>query len=199
MLKFLAANLELTPSPLQAAMRRMRAARHDTGTPELQIAMGWHVFTRFSSDLVWHDGGTAGYRSFAGFDPVTKRGAVVLANTFFNVSDLGYHLVNSRYTMMRFSAPKPRKEVQLDAKLLERYTGEYRFTPNFSIVITREGTHLFGQATGQPRVELFAESETEFFLKAVDAQTTFVLDASGAPAHLVLHQNGLDQKAPKIR
>ena len=55
-------------------------------------------------------------------------------------------------------------------ELLDRYCGEYELMPGFSIVITNEAGHLMGQATGQPKVELFAESETDFFLKVVDAQ-----------------------------
>src|ERR1700680_63439 len=39
MLKFLAANLELTDSPLKPAMRRMRAVRRETGSPGVSIMM----------------------------------------------------------------------------------------------------------------------------------------------------------------
>jgi hypothetical protein len=42
---------------------------------------------------------------------------------------------------------------------------------------------------------LFAESETRFFLKVVDAQVEFISDASGAVTHLVIHQGGQDTKA----
>jgi hypothetical protein len=66
-------------------------------------------------------------------------------------------------------------------------------TPAFKITVTREGSRLFVQATGQPRFEIFAESESEFFLKAVDAQITFQKDG------LILHQGGADQKAKKVK
>jgi CubicO group peptidase (beta-lactamase class C family) len=52
MLKFLAANMELTDTPLKAAMRRMRSVRHDTGVPDLQIAMAWHILTKFDTEIV---------------------------------------------------------------------------------------------------------------------------------------------------
>src|SRR5580693_631621 len=61
MLKFVAANLELTDTPLKAAMRRMRSVTKETGSPDLQIGMAWHVFTKFDTGLWWHNGGTAGY------------------------------------------------------------------------------------------------------------------------------------------
>ena len=45
---------------------------------------------------------------------------------------------------------------------------------------------------------MFAESETKFFLKLMDAQITFVKDASGKVTHLVLHQ-ARDREAKKIK
>ncbi len=48
------------------------------------------------------------------------------------------------------------------------------------------------QATGQPKRPIFAESETMFFLKAVDAQIEFFKNAKGEVTHLVLHSYGHD-------
>ena len=53
------------------------------------------------------------------------------------------------------------------------------------------------QATGQPKFEIFAASDKEFFLKVVDAQITFVKDGQGNVAQLILHQGGADQPAKK--
>ena len=55
------------------------------------------------------------------------------------------------------------------------------------------------QATGQGTVEIFPSSPTEFFLKVVDAQITFVKDASGAVTQLVLHQGGRDMPGKKLK
>jgi hypothetical protein len=64
--------------------------------------------------------------------------------------------------------------------------------------VTREGDRLFSQATGQPKVEIFAESEGEFFLKVVDAQLSFQLDGTGPAKGLVLHQGGRDVTAKRL-
>ncbi len=160
--------------------------------------MAWHIFHKFGTDIVWHNGGTAGYRSFTGFTPAKKSGAVVLCNTAFDSDDLGFHILESQYPVAKFSAPKERKEIKLDAKILESYEGEYELAPTFKIKITREGDRLFEQATGQPAFEVFTEKEGEFFLTVVDAQITFLKDESGAVSSLILHQNGADQKARKI-
>ena len=76
MLKFLAANMGLTDTPLKKAMERMRSVRNETGVPHLEIAMAWHIFSEFPPDIYWHNGGTAGFRSFAGMDLAGKKGVV---------------------------------------------------------------------------------------------------------------------------
>ena len=54
------------------------------------------------------------------------------------------------------------------------------------------------QAAGQPKNELLAESETDFFLKAVDAQIKFVKNAEGKVTGLVLRQGRRETPAQKI-
>jgi CubicO group peptidase (beta-lactamase class C family) len=94
--------------------------------------------------------------------------------------------------------PKEHKQVQVNAKMLEGYVGSYQLAPNFSIAITREGDHLFEQATDQPKFEIFPESDKDYFLKAADAQITFVTDAQGRATELILHQGGADQHAKRV-
>ncbi len=95
--------------------------------------------------------------------------------------------------------PGPRKEIALDPKLYDRLAGEYELQPGFTLKVLRRGDKLISQATGQPEVELFPESETRFFLKVVDAQVDFVLGPDGRAVRLVLHQGGQDLPAPKVR
>jgi serine-type D-Ala-D-Ala carboxypeptidase/endopeptidase len=194
LLTFLAANMELTDSPLKPAMRRMRSVRKPTGLPDLDIAMAWHIFTRFGGEIVWHNGGTAGYRSFIGFDPAGKKAVVVLCNTFVDVDDIGLHALDSRYPLTR-----ERAQISVDPQILKRYLGEYQLAPTFTIKVTMNGDHLMVQATNQPAFEIYAEKENEFFLKAVEAQITFVVDGAGNTTGLVLHQNGHDAKGVKIK
>ncbi len=94
--------------------------------------------------------------------------------------------------------PKPdRKEVSVSPKLLAEYVGTYQLAPNFDLVVTLEGTQLMTQATGQEKVPVFAESDTKFFLRVVDAQIEFFRDSKGAVSYLMLHQGGQDMKASR--
>ena len=79
MLVFLSAAIGHTTSPLAAAMSRTLAARWPAGA--MEIALGWHIDRAAGGDLIWHNGGTGGYRTFIGYDPRTRVGVVVLSNT----------------------------------------------------------------------------------------------------------------------
>ena len=79
--------------------------------------------------------------------------------------------------------------------ILAGYVGTYEVSPQFSIVMTLEGSRLMTQATVQPKFPLFAASETRFFLKVVDAEVEFVRNEKGEVTHLILRQGGSDTKA----
>jgi D-alanyl-D-alanine-carboxypeptidase/D-alanyl-D-alanine-endopeptidase len=96
------------------------------------------------------------------------------------------------------AVPYERKELVLDAKLLDRYVGRYRLTPNFIITVIRDDDRLFAQATNQHALRIYPESDRQFFYRAVDAQITFVPDGDGPAASLILHQNGRDRLAPRV-
>lgn len=94
--------------------------------------------------------------------------------------------------------PAARAAVAVAPALLDRCVGRYQLAPGFILAVTREGDQLFAQATGQPRFAIFPTSPTEFFLKVVDAQLSFHLDAHGRADQLTLHQNGRDLPAHRV-
>jgi D-alanyl-D-alanine carboxypeptidase len=94
--------------------------------------------------------------------------------------------------------PAEKKPVAVAPELLEGLVGTYRLAPTFSIVVTREGAHLYTQPTGQPRLEVFATSPEEFFLKEIDATLTFHRGPDGKAKDLVLHQGGRDTPGPRV-
>jgi serine-type D-Ala-D-Ala carboxypeptidase/endopeptidase len=191
MLVYLMANLDSTAKPLGRVLQQTHGGRQATDNPNLRIGLAWHILSRPVGNLVWHNGGTGGYRTFTGFDPVRRIGVVVLSNVNVSVDDIGLHLLDETYALRQ--APPRRTEVGVDSVILQRYVGEYELTPAFHINVTRDGAHLFVQATGQPRFPIFGESDSTFFLKVVDAQLTF------RPDGLVLHQNGQHAPARKIQ
>jgi CubicO group peptidase (beta-lactamase class C family) len=187
MLIFLAANLGYTKSPLAPAMAAMFTVRRPTGVSGLEIALGWHILTRDGHEIIWHNGGTGGYRSFIGYEPKSGVGVVVLSNaeTAAGVDDIGQHLLNTSAPL--YQPPNERKEIAVDSKLFDGYIGRYQIAPNFILTVTREGDHLFIQATGQPKVEILPESDRDYFLKGLGAQITFETDSQGRANSVILH------------
>jgi len=88
-------------------------------------------------------------------------------------------------------------EITVAPQVLDQYVGVYELAPNFKITVTREGNQLMVQASGQPKLPVYASSETKFFYKVVNAQIEFFKDGKGAVTHLVLYQNNQEMKAPR--
>jgi D-alanyl-D-alanine-carboxypeptidase/D-alanyl-D-alanine-endopeptidase len=199
LLTFVAAELAYEKTPLAAAMASQLAVRRPTSNAGLEIALGWHIFKKGGDrEIVWHNGGTGGYRSFIGYDPTTRVGVVVLSNTSTaaGVDDIGQHLLDPAVALSQ--APTNHTEIAIDTKILDGYVGRYQLAPNLILTVTRDERRLFAQATGQSAIELFAEGSREFFMKAVDAQITFETDEQGRATSLTLHQNGAHMPAKRI-
>ena len=96
MLTFLAANLRPPDTAVGRAVRASHVPRAALGETA-KIGLHWILTTtRFGSTVVWHNGGTAGYRSFIGFDPDRRIGVVVLSNRSNSVDRIGRHLLDPR-------------------------------------------------------------------------------------------------------
>lgn len=102
-LNFLAANLGITKSPLAPAMAAMVKVRRPTGLDGVQVALGWHVFTGNGKEIVWHNGGTGGYRSWMGYDAKARVGVALLSNaeTVLGVDDIGHHLLDPTFPLAK--------------------------------------------------------------------------------------------------
>jgi len=92
----------------------------------------------------------------------------------------------------------PRNMVPFDPARFDKYVGYYQLGPSTIFTVIRDGDHFFARLTGQINVEFFPESETKFFATVVHAQISFNTDGQGQVTELVLHQNGLEQHAPRI-
>lgn len=197
MLKFLAANLDSTSAPLGRVLAQAKLPRHDADRPGNSIGLGWHIVDVMGTTATWHNGGTGGFRTFIGMDDIRHRGVIVLTNSAITPDDIGFHVLEPKVELVR--PPKARTAITLDESKLEPLTGVYELAPSFRLTVTREGASLFAQGTDQPRFPLYAEAETEFFLKAVDAQISFMRDASGKFDSLVLYQGGAKIPGKRVK
>ena len=186
LLKFLQMCLDPADTPFGAALKMTLSERRPRAD-QLDVALGWFVSRRFDDELIWKSGGTGGYATFIGYSTKTRRNCILLSNAADydpNIA-LGTHLLNAAYKL-----PKLRREVQVDPAVLATYAGRYEISPTFVLTVRPDGKRLFIQATDQPEFEVYAESDTEFFYRVVDAQVSFARSESGVAPSLTLHQNG---------
>ena len=316
MLKYLAANMGLEKSDLYAAMQ---LSHKNSGGKDSNpiVGLGWHTTVNDGVEIIWHNGGTGGYRTFSGFTKDGSMGVVVLSNSDAGVDDIGIHLLQPTAALITpkasiatklksiydsegveaatkaywdlkrtqkkeidfsenllnslgysylekgeiekaisvfglnveaypnssnvydsygeallksgdkekaienysksvalnpgneggikvlkelgVSTDNLIKEIKIDDSLLQSYVGNYELAPGFVITITKEGSQMKGQATGQGQFDIFPKSENEFYLKAVVAQVTFNKNDDGEVESLTLWQGGQKNTGLKLK
>lgn len=101
LLRYLTAYADGDGGPLAGAAAETRRVRHRVG--RVGVGLAWMVLPggegparfRVPHDVLWHDGGTGGYRSFASVVPATGAAVVVLASQARSVTGLGLKLLRA--------------------------------------------------------------------------------------------------------
>jgi serine-type D-Ala-D-Ala carboxypeptidase/endopeptidase len=96
LLRFLEANLDPARSPLAAPLERCQRPRLRMGG-HLEVGLGWLIAhpPGGAGPVLWHNGGTSGFRSFAGLTKERGAAVVVLSNTARSVDRLGLRLLEA--------------------------------------------------------------------------------------------------------
>jgi len=134
LLKYVAANIGLTPSSLTTLMEKTHLVRFQSVIPPVNVALAWGVvLDPQGRKIVSHGGATYGYRAFAGFDRTRRRGVVVLSNSSYEgvgPDSIGMLLLESEWRSNR----RP-KATKVSNQLYDSYVGQYRLSPNFNLGI----------------------------------------------------------------
>ncbi|MFK5973649.1 MAG: serine hydrolase [Flavobacteriaceae bacterium] len=315
MLKYLAANMGKEKSALYPAMQLAHKNSRIEGAEPI-VGLGWHTMVFDDLKIVWHNGGTGGYRTFAGFVKGGDKAVVVLSNSNAAVDDIGIHILRPAsplnkikpsiaiklqnsidqngietglktywnlkknqaeefdfsetqlnqlgYRYLRSEEVEKAiavfklnteaypnssnvydsygealmkngdkeqaivnyskslelnpgsqnaieklkelgvdpdglvKEISINEKVLETYTGKYQLAPNFILSISKDGNQLKAQATGQAEVSVFPKTENVFYYKVVEAQLTFNQNEEGEIESVTLNQGGMELIGKKI-
>jgi CubicO group peptidase (beta-lactamase class C family) len=164
-------------------------------TPYIDKSAAFGVFINNmdSTKYFGHSGANEGFRCQYDGSLEDGNGVVVMVNS--DNGDIIPEIINSVAKVYDFKGlyrSKLRKLVTVTDTVLESYTGKYELAPNFILTISREGNHLYGQATGQDKSEIFPETQNKFFLKTTQSiELEFIKDDKGEISKLVLYQNGV--------
>lgn len=177
MAKFLRANMVDSHSQLAKAIAATHDSQH-TMAPGSEIGLGWHLLKRDGLHVIWHNGGTGGFRSFCGFDPIRKIGVVVLSSSTFGVDNLGLHLLDSKLPL-----PPIYQTVAVEfdlSTIIGKYIGK---TENLSI--KKDDLGLFAQIPGFPPARIYPMSQSMFFCKTSEMTLELERNEAGEVVGLV--------------
>jgi CubicO group peptidase (beta-lactamase class C family) len=160
---------------------------------------GWKEGEEFGHKCYWHSGGIEGF--IAEIDRFTKDDAcIIVLSNFINAPvreiaiDLAAILFGEQYEL-----PIAKETVIVEPEILEAYSGIYEIAPGNTLEVSHREGKLFIAPTGQPPIEIFAESKTKFFVKAFNADMSFVRDENDKVSELILHMGKEDVHAKKIK
>jgi CubicO group peptidase (beta-lactamase class C family) len=161
-------------------------------------AFGLVVNTVGGRRIIQHNGGIEGFNTYLAYYPDSRITVAVLGNVNGSAPDqIGPQLGQIAHgETVRSNAE--RTQIQVPRDRLERLAGTYEIAPTANMVISVEGNQLIGRLGGQPALPLFAESETKFFPRAVEAEIDFELGPDGKATALTLRQNGQQRRAPRV-
>jgi hypothetical protein len=103
--------------------------------------------------------------------------------------------------------PAERTAVKVDPKVYDDYVGEYE-SVIFDFAVVKDGDRLMAvpketsatrTSNGRRPAELFPESESEFFLKGMDAQVIFMRNRKGEVTHAIMRNNGVEIRATRVK
>jgi CubicO group peptidase (beta-lactamase class C family) len=136
-----------------------------------------------------HGGNLAGFITYIARYPNERVTVIVLSNNGRGSSGKISGVLSAIVFGAPYEMPRERKAVAVDSSVLDKYVGEYKFQhPSTTIIMTNENGKLFQKRNTEAKNEMFAESETGFFLKTEDIQFTFVKNAAGAVTGVIVHQ-----------
>ncbi|HVX24819.1 MAG TPA: serine hydrolase domain-containing protein [Parafilimonas sp.] len=91
MLMYAKANLGDAPSALNKDIQLTHVITFTDGGNK--VALGWHYIKAGNDEILFHNGGTGGYRSYLGINLDKKIAVVILSNTAISVDDVGNELM----------------------------------------------------------------------------------------------------------
>ena len=164
---------------------------------DFAMGLAWQIAQDGSTR--WHTGLTGGYHSMILISRELDTAVVLLTNTASGeVDQLAEKIIQS----LAGISVEPRsfeKAAKVAPEVMQRYVGKYQLTPELIFTVTTKGNQLFVQLTGQPALQVYARTETEWFLKVVKATVTFNVDRKGKCKSLELFQNGNRQTAKRMK
>ncbi|HVV53888.1 MAG TPA: serine hydrolase [Mucilaginibacter sp.] len=176
-------------------------------TPRLDnYGYGWWIDSAFNRKYIYHSGGLPGFMSYFAYYPHDDVTIILLAN-YGNFGD-SLAPINAALSSIMFGQPyslwEKHKHINIAEDVLKRYTGTYQFNTEHRLIITFRKGRLFVEAANPkdmlPRVELYPETETKFYITQAQLKFEFVNGADGKPTKIITYNtHGKDAEWLKVK
>ncbi len=159
---------------------------------------GIGIGQQFNRKVVGHGGGIHGFLAHLDRYIDEKVCIVVLSNlTNSNPHEVARTLAAVAFDEA-YDVPKMNTSIQLEPGVYESYVGEYQLAPGIVLTIKTATQRLIAEVAGASRGEFLPESEMQFFRKSSDDRITFFKNATGNVTHLILEQQGVEERAERM-
>lgn len=140
-----------------------------------EYGMGLFIKDAAHHGVITHNGSIEGFDTSLNFYPDKQLTIIVLGNVKTDAPDKIAEQLGKVAYDEKVVLNSDRKLVNVPPSVLADYAGHYS-APPFAITISVEGDQLIATTPGGRRYNLYADSQTEFFLKEIDVQIDFVRD-----------------------
>jgi CubicO group peptidase (beta-lactamase class C family) len=148
--------------PLRAAMRLTQEPQLENKGPN--EGLGWQIDAK---GRYWHNGETAGFHSYVGFDPKTRRGIVILSATALmpidNLADVLYDVLAGK-SPPAAAYPTPEQ--------LAAFVGHYDFQ-GLKIDINVKGKRMYVEGPGEGPIRMVPLSDKAFWIQPLQSIAVF--------------------------
>lgn len=156
---------------------------------------GWDIGSFENRRMIRHNGGIFGYVSEVLRIPEANLYVAMLTNSDSHPVDTGFVVTKIAAAALGTPYREP-VAVSLDEAALDSLVGVYDIDGTATRIVSREGTRLFTQRTGGPKLEVYAESPSSFFYRNSFTRLRFERDAAGKVAAMVMRtEAGTEQRA----
>jgi CubicO group peptidase (beta-lactamase class C family) len=179
----------------------------------LSYGLGWGLYWTPYGKAFFKEGHSEGWRNYTVCFDDQKTGIIIMTNSSNGegiYKELLESLLRNTFTPIQWEGftpynelpprkpPKEHKEVTIDYQLLDQYIGRYSVPPSV-LTISKEGNHLSVKQDEEPdKIDIFPESDKDFFAKIMDIWMTFDTDKQGKVSAIILHSGGTDIRAKRI-
>ncbi len=168
-----------------------------------QYAYGWFVKNIDGSKTIEHSGSTDGFQTDEIYLPNENVFVVALYNCY--EADMDWQILTN--DIARLAIGKPINDnFKVKENILKTYIGTYEVTlnnVNHKLIVTFEDGRLFIEAANPddrlPKVQMYAKSENEFYIKEALLRFEFIKDTNNTSKIVTYNHRGKDAEWTKTQ